>query len=73
MATLKQYRRRNGLCFKCGAKWGPNHTCLDQILLHVLEEILTALQIQDSDDTDDIQSDDAVTKDNVMVVQSDPK
>ena len=56
LATLKQYRRRNWLCFICGAKWGPNHTCPDQIPLHVLEELLTALQIQDSDDMDEVQS-----------------
>jgi len=56
LATLKLYRRRNGLCFICGAKWGPNHTCPDQIPLHLLEELLTALQIQDSDDMDEVQS-----------------
>jgi hypothetical protein len=43
VATLKQYQRHNGLCFKCSAKWGPNHTFLDQIPLHVLEELLIAL------------------------------
>jgi uncharacterized protein YihD (DUF1040 family) len=73
LATLKLYRRRNGLCFKCGAKWGPNHTFPDQIPLHLLEELLTALQIQESDDMDEVQSEDTVIEDNVMAVQSDPK
>jgi hypothetical protein len=30
-ATLKQYHRRNGLCYKCGGKWSTNHSCLEQI------------------------------------------
>jgi ribosomal protein L32 len=24
---LKEYRRANHLCFKCGEKFTPNHTC----------------------------------------------
>jgi hypothetical protein len=27
LAALKESSRRNGLCFKCGAKWGHNHKC----------------------------------------------
>jgi hypothetical protein len=73
LATLKQYRRRNGLCFKYGAKWGPNHTCPDQIPLHVLEELLDALEIQNADDAEDSQSETVNAEDNVMAVQSDPK
>ena len=36
LTSLKQYRRKNGLCFKCGAKWSTNHTCPEQIPLHKL-------------------------------------
>lgn len=43
LKELKQYRRKNGLCFKCGNKWAHNHHCLDQIPLHVVEELLDAL------------------------------
>lgn len=32
------------MCFKCGGKWGPNHKCPAQIPLHVIEEILDALE-----------------------------
>jgi hypothetical protein len=40
LATLKEFHRRNGLCFKCGEKWGHNHKCPAQISLHVIEELL---------------------------------
>ena len=45
LASLKSLRRRNGLCFKCGEKWSPAHTCPPHISLHVLEEFLDALDI----------------------------
>jgi hypothetical protein len=32
------------LCFKCGGKWDKNHKCLAQIPIHVLEELLDALE-----------------------------
>jgi len=44
LASLRETRRKNGLCFKCGAKWGHNHKCPAQVPLHVLEEILDALE-----------------------------
>ena len=59
LAGLKSYRRRNGLCFKCGEKWSPAHTCPPHISLHVLEEILDALDIVDT--VDDQDSDEEVT------------
>ena len=45
LASLKSFRRRNALCFKCGEKWSPVHTCPPHISLHVLEEFLDALDI----------------------------
>lgn len=51
LQALKQYRRRNGLSFKCGNKWGHNHKCLEQIPLHVLEEILDSIELQSVDDS----------------------
>lgn len=44
LAALKESRRKNGLCFKCGAKWSHNHKCVARVPLHVLEEILDALE-----------------------------
>ena len=37
VATLKAFHKKNGLCFKCGEKWGHNHKCPAHISLHVLE------------------------------------
>jgi transposase InsO family protein len=39
LAALKAYRRAKGLCFKCGERWNPNHTCSSSVPLHVVEEM----------------------------------
>lgn len=41
---LKSFRKQNGLCYKCGEKWGHNHKCPPQVPLHVLEELWDAMQ-----------------------------
>jgi hypothetical protein len=41
------------LCFKCGEKWSPAHTCPAHVSLHDLEEILDALDIAQSNDEED--------------------
>jgi hypothetical protein len=69
MDSLKQFTGKNGLCFKCGNKWGANHTCQDQISLYVLEEILDALEVQTAGDSEESQSEVLSADDNVMAVQ----
>lgn len=54
VATLKQFRRKNRLCFKCGGKWAPNHTCPDQVPIHVLQELWDALEMQTVDDSQEL-------------------
>ena len=49
LAALKLYRRKNGLCFKCGEKWGSGHKCPNHISIHVLEELLEAVDDTDGD------------------------
>ncbi|XBJ04555.1 hypothetical protein VPH35_023472 [Triticum aestivum] len=49
--SLKAQRRARGECFKCGEKFSPGHKCPPQVQLHVLEELITSLDI--SDDKDD--------------------
>ena len=45
LAALKSYRRANGLSFTCGEKWaGKAHNCLAQISLHVIQELIDAVQ-----------------------------
>lgn len=43
LSVLKEFRRKNRLCYKCGEKWNHNHTCPDKVSLHVIEEIWDAL------------------------------
>jgi hypothetical protein len=38
-ATLMNYRRAKGLCYKCGLKWSPGHKCATSVPLHVVEEL----------------------------------
>lgn len=61
LASLRDHRRKNSLCFKCGEKWNQHHTCPAKVSLHVIEEILDALtevqvdgESQDSEITEDI-------------------
>lgn len=44
LLALKSYRRSKGLCFKSGERWGKDHKCAASIQLHVVEELLNALQ-----------------------------
>lgn len=53
--TLKQQRRKQGLCFKCGNKWSHNHKCPDQVSLHVLEEVLDAIEMETNDTIPDTE------------------
>ena len=46
LSALKEFRKKNGLCFKCGNKWAPGHKCPQQVPLHVIEEILDALETE---------------------------
>ncbi|CAD6253095.1 unnamed protein product [Miscanthus lutarioriparius] len=53
LLALKEFRKKNVLCFKCGNKWAPGHKCPQQVPLHVIEEILDALEVtEDSEEVD---------------------
>jgi hypothetical protein len=69
LSTLKQYRRKNGLCFKCGGKWSTTHTCPEQVPLHVLEELWDALELSSPEDSKDVQSDAMTSEDAVFSLQ----
>lgn len=61
---MKEFKKRNGLCFKCGEKWGHNHKCPAQVPLHVIEELLDALQ----DTRSEIDEEDTVEEETVLAV-----
>ena len=62
LATLRAQWRAQGLCMKCGEKWGRNHKCPDKVALHVLEEFVelildenpTEQNTSDSSDEDEV-------------------
>ena len=47
VTALRKFRRAKGLCFKCGERWGKEHTCPQQVLLHVVEELLALFAPED--------------------------
>jgi len=67
LANLKSFRRRNGLCFKCGNKWSKDHKCPPQVALHVIEELLDALEAEDLEDP---EPDPDAVEETVMVVNN---
>ena len=72
LATLNAFRCHNGLCFKCGEKWSPNHKCPPHISLHVLEEILEAMEISGYEEEDDSEVEVVTEEQEVMALQSVP-
>lgn len=48
--SLKSARRARGECFKCGENYAPGHKCPKSVQLHVSEELLEVLQLQESDE-----------------------
>ena len=44
LSALKEFRKKNELCFKCGNKWALGHKCPSKVPLHVIKEILDALE-----------------------------
>jgi hypothetical protein len=47
LAALRAQRREQGLCMKCGGKWGRAHKCPNQVPLHILEELLDVMNTED--------------------------
>jgi hypothetical protein len=56
LAALQAQRRKLGLCMKCGDKWARNHTCPAHVPLHVVEELLDAIHVEDTDNEEDDSS-----------------
>jgi hypothetical protein len=65
LTALKNFRKRNGLCFKCGNKWAKEHKCPPQVAHHVIEEVLDALEDEGLEDSD---PDSDAMEESVMVV-----
>ena len=44
LQALRTQRREQGLCMTYGEKWNRNHKCPEKVGLHVLEELMAAVQ-----------------------------
>lgn len=67
LAALKAYRRAKGLCFTCGERWGKDHKCAPAIQLHVVQELLEVLQVDDSL-SDSLEDDSPQTAPTLMAI-----
>jgi hypothetical protein len=47
LQALRNYRKAKGLCFKCGERWGPEHSCPPTVQLHIVEELLAMLSTEE--------------------------
>jgi hypothetical protein len=54
--ALRAYRKAKGPCFKCGEKWGHDHTCPQIVQLHVVEELLSLLSQEELTGVDSTES-----------------
>ena len=48
VASLKSYRRAQGLCDRCAEKWFPGHKCASTVQLHAIEEVWDLLAVPES-------------------------
>jgi len=46
-AQLRNFRKSKGLCFICGARWGKDHQCKSIVQLHVVQEMMEFLQVEE--------------------------
>jgi hypothetical protein len=52
--ALREHRRAQGLCYRCGTKWFRGHKCGPLVQLHVVQEMFDLFQ--QADDHDDVKS-----------------
>lgn len=64
--SLRAQCRAKGECYKCGEKYTPGHKCPPQVQLHVVEEMLDALQLSDSTQDSDGDHPSGSDQDNCM-------
>lgn len=69
IAALMAYRKAKGLCYKCGAKWGPQHTCSEQVPLHLVEELWQMVSYQDGQSKPDTEGD-SDSSDDLMAISA---
>lgn len=58
-SALRVARRAQGLCMRCSDKWSRDHQCPLAVQLHVVQELLDVLQVEETQDTVVADSDQA--------------
>uniref|UniRef100_A0ACD5VZ87 Uncharacterized protein n=1 Tax=Avena sativa TaxID=4498 RepID=A0ACD5VZ87_AVESA len=64
LTALRNFRRAKGLCFKCGERWGQQHTCPTTVQMHIMEELLALFSEEDI--TGDCSADPVAEEQEVM-------
>lgn len=58
LVALRSFRRANNLCFTCGEKWtGRGHKFPTHVSIHVIQELLDAVQAESKHDYDSAEGD----------------
>jgi hypothetical protein len=59
-SDLRVPQRAQGLCMRCGGKWSRDHQCPQAVQLHVVQELLDVLQLDEAPevDTDSVEQSD---------------
>lgn len=50
LEALRSYRKANNLCFTCGDPWARGHKCRDKVPLHIMEDLLEVLHLNEPPD-----------------------
>lgn len=53
LAALKAYRKSKGLCFICGERWGRDHKCANAVQLHVVQELMEAMNSEGGEELEE--------------------
>lgn len=70
LTALKAYRRAKGLCFKCGDRWGHNHTCSTSVPMHLVEEMWALVNSAEEEDGNEETEDqiDKTTEETMLAI-----
>lgn len=66
LEALRAYPKSKNLCFTCGEPWARGHKCPDKVPIHVMEELLEVLHLEEAPDPQHLA--DSSSEEEVMVV-----
>lgn len=66
LEALRSYRKAKNLCITCGDPWARGHKCPDKVPLHIMEELLEVLHLDEPPDPQHMS--DSSSDEEVMLV-----